>query len=39
MMMGIGLGLDGLSYNLSSIAIDNLNLDEIQFQTIISQVN
>ena len=38
MMMGIGLGLDGLSYNLSSIAIDNLNLDETQFQTIISQV-
>ncbi|MSU02686.1 HDOD domain-containing protein [Tissierella pigra] len=38
MMMGIGLGLDGLSYNLSSIAINNLNLDETQFQTIISQV-
>ncbi|WMM24166.1 HDOD domain-containing protein [Tissierella sp. MB52-C2] len=38
MMMGIGLGLDGLSYNLSSVAIDKLSLDETQFQTIISQV-
>lgn len=38
MMMGIGLGLDGLSYSLSSVAIDNLSLDETQFQTIISQV-
>ena len=39
MMMGVGLGLDGLSYSLSPIAIDNLNLDELQFQTIISQVS
>lgn len=38
MMMGVGIGLDGLSYSLSPIAIDNLNLDELQFQTIISQV-
>ncbi|MBU5310783.1 HDOD domain-containing protein [Tissierella carlieri] len=39
MMMGVGLGLDGLAYNLSPIAIDNLSLDELQFQTIISQVS
>lgn len=38
MMMGVGLGLDGLSYNLSPLAIENLNLDELQFQDIISQV-
>lgn len=39
MMMGVGLGLDGLSYNLSPMAIDTLDLDEIQFQNIISQVS
>lgn len=38
MMMGIGLGLDGLAYNLSPIAIKALELDEIQLQDIISQV-
>lgn len=39
MMMGVGLGLDGLSYNLSPMAIETLDLDEIQFQNIISQVS
>lgn len=38
MMMGVGIGLDGLSYNLSPMAIQTLNLDELQFQDIISQV-
>lgn len=37
-MMGVGLGLDGLSYNLSPMAIEILGLDELQFQNIISQV-
>ena len=38
MMMGIGLGLDGLAYNLSPVAIETLNLDEEDFHNIISQV-
>jgi len=38
MMMGVGLGLDGLSYGLSPMALDNLELDELEFQNIISQV-
>lgn len=38
MMMGVGLGLDGLAYNLSPLAIETLNLDEEDFHNIISQV-
>lgn len=38
MMMGIGLGLDGLAYNLSPIALERLNLDETQLENIISHV-
>jgi len=38
MMMGVGLGLDGLTYNLSPTAIETLQLDEIQLQNIISQI-
>ena len=38
MMMGVGLGLDGLAYNLSPVAIESLGLDEEQFDNIISQV-
>ncbi len=39
MMMGIGLGLDGLAYNLSPFAIESLNLNEQQIQEFISQVS
>ena len=38
MMMGVGLGLDGMAYNLSPIAIETLGLDEEDFDNIISQV-
>ncbi|MDR7856889.1 HDOD domain-containing protein [Tissierella sp.] len=38
MMMGVGLGLDGLAYNLSPMAIDTINLDEAQLHDIISHV-
>lgn len=38
MMMGIGLGLDGLQYNISQTALDNLNLNEKDIQNIISDV-
>ena len=38
MMMGVGLGLDGLAYNLSPIAIETLGLDEEEFHNIMSQV-
>lgn len=38
MMMGIGLGLDGMAYNLSQVAIETLGLDEEEFHNIISQV-
>lgn len=38
MMMGVSLGLDGLAYNLSSVAIEALNLDEEEFHNIISHV-
>lgn len=38
MMMGVGLGLDGLAYELSPVAIETLNLDEEEFHNIISQV-
>lgn len=39
MMMGVGLGLDGLTYNLSPLAIETLNLNQIKFDNIISQVS
>lgn len=39
MMMGIGLGLDGLSYNLSPVAMTALNLTETEFDDIISNVS
>jgi putative nucleotidyltransferase with HDIG domain len=38
MMMGVGLGLDGLAYNLSPMALESLNLDEFQLENIISHV-
>lgn len=38
MMMGVGLGLDGLAYNLSPMAIETIGLDELQLEDIISQV-
>ena len=38
MMMGIGLGLDGMAYNLSPVAIETLAIDEEEFHNIISQV-
>lgn len=38
MMMGVGLGLDGLAYDLSPLAIETLGLDEEAFDNIISQV-
>ena len=38
MMMGVGLGLDGMAYNLSPVAIETLGLDEEEFDNIISQV-
>lgn len=39
MMMGVGLGLDGLAYNLSPVAIEALGLTEIDFHNIISNVS
>lgn len=39
MMMGVGLGLDGLAYNLSPVAIDALGLTETDFENIISNVS
>ncbi len=38
MMMGIGLGIDGLTYSLSGTALDVLNIDVIMFKTIISDI-
>lgn len=39
MMMGVGIGLDGLSYNFSETALNTLGLDELQVQNIISAVS
>lgn len=39
MMMGVGLGLDGLAYNLSPVAMAALNLTETEFDDIISNVS
>lgn len=38
MMMGVGLGVDGLAYNLSPMAIETIGLDASQLENIISQV-
>lgn len=38
MMMGIGLGLDGLQYIISETALENLDLTEIDIQNIMSDV-
>ncbi len=39
MMMGIGLGIEGMTYNFSQIAIDTLDLNENELQLIISDVS
>lgn len=39
MIMGVGLGLDGLAYSLSPKAVQTLGLNEIDFENIISQVS
>ncbi|MCK9444107.1 MAG: HDOD domain-containing protein [Tissierellaceae bacterium] len=39
MMMGVGIGLDGLSYNFSETALNTLGLDEMEVQNIISAVS
>lgn len=38
MMMGVGLGVDGLAYDLSPMAIETIGLDASQLENIISQV-
>ena len=38
MMMGVGLGLDGLQYNISETALKNLNLTEADIGNIMSDV-
>ncbi len=38
MMLGLGLGLDGLAYNLSSLAIETLGLSDEDFNNIISDL-
>lgn len=38
MMMGVGLGLDGLQYNISETALNNLNLSEGDIENIMSDV-
>ncbi|ABR46996.1 metal dependent phosphohydrolase [Alkaliphilus metalliredigens QYMF] len=37
MMMGIGLGVDGMAYGLSPYAIEKLSLTEVQVQEIIGE--
>lgn len=39
MMMGVGLGVDGMKYNLSQFAIDNLKLNETEIQCIVSEAS
>lgn len=39
MMMGVGLGADGMKYNLSQFAIENLKLNETEIQYIISEAS
>lgn len=38
MMMGVGLGVDGLQYIISETALDNLKLDEMDIQNIMSDL-
>lgn len=38
MMLGVGLGVDGLQYGISETALRNLNLREIDIQDIMSEV-
>lgn len=38
MMMGIGIGIDGLSYGLSGVALETLDIDVTMFKTIISEI-
>lgn len=39
MMLGIGLGVDGMVYNVSNQAIEALGIDEIMLQQIMSDVS
>lgn len=39
MMMGVGLGADGMKYNLSQFAIENLKLNETEIQYIILEAS
>lgn len=39
MMMGVGLGVDGMVYNFSQFALDTLNMDINQVETIISEIS
>jgi len=38
MMMGVHLGIDGMSYTFSQHAIDLLGLDEVALEEIMSEV-
>lgn len=39
MMMGVGLGVDGMAYEFSQIALDRLGIDEVEIEHIISAVS
>jgi len=39
MMMGVGLGVDGMAYGFSQLALDILEIDESEIQYIISEVS
>lgn len=39
MMMGVGLGVDGMAYEFSQIALDRLGIDEVEIEYIISEVS
>ncbi len=39
MMLGVGLGVDGLTYNFSPTALEILKLDDMKLQNIISDVS
>lgn len=39
MMMGVGLGVDGMAYEFSQIALDRLGIDEVEIEHIISEVS
>jgi len=38
MMMGVGLGVDGLAYDFSPVAIETIGLDQSQLENILSKV-